>query len=319
MRIVPITVKLFRFELAVVVLACLATSVAAVFFGRQLIDATPTPDCLALTSGGPIFGGDTARCPSLVGFSSINSVAGLLLAAMGLMPFAIGGLVGSQLVATELDRETATLAWSLAPSRTQWLVDRAASPLAIIVFVLTVAAISSGYLEAARTPALQLARSFNDYGLWGPLLVFRGIAAFGVGLLVGAVTGRILPSLLITLAVGAALFVALPTAASLGQTLVPVVSDETPADEFPLHVIGGWRDPSGVVLTDEQARAMVPPGITGPGAAEDWLSEHFTAVGLGIPGIRLAEVVAREAALLLLGGIVLLALTGATLRRRRPR
>lgn len=314
-----ITLTLFRFELVVSILVCVATSVAAVVFARQLIAATPTPDCLALTSGGPIFGGDTARCPSLAGFQSVNALAGPLLAAMGLLPFAAAGLVGSQLVATELDRETAALAWSLAPSRRRWLLDRILPPLVVLIIGFALVATTSAYLESARSPAIDLSRNFNDFGLWGPGLLSRGFVAFAVGLLAGSVTGRVLPSLIVTVGVGALLFVALPTAVAVGVKLDALVSTETPGNEYPLHVIGGWRNASGVVLTDEDARKLVPPEVNGAGAAEDWLSQRFTAVGLGVRGGRLPEILARESGVLIAGGLILIVLTGSVLDRRRPR
>jgi hypothetical protein len=319
MSFARITFRLFRFELSVSVLACFITTAAALWFARQLVDSTPTPDCVGLTNGGPIFGSDSARCPSLAGFSAVNSLAGPLLGAMGLLPFAVGGLVGSQLVASEVDRETAGLAWWVAPDRIRWLAERVAVPLAVIVAGLSLVAFASAVLEAARTPGLSLWKSFNDYGLWGPVLIVRGLAALAVGTLIGAAVGRILPALLLSLAIGGLLFLALPWVSTVGASLAPVSATVTPADESPLHVMGGWQDGSGRVLTDDQARSLIPLDISEPGARQDWLPAHLESVGLGIPGSRLPETLLREGILMLVIAAVGFGATAVVLTRRRPR
>lgn len=79
MTLARITLRLFRFEIAVTVLACLLSAATAMWFAHQLGNNIPTPDCIALTNGGPIFGDDSARCPSLALFSSVNALAGPLL------------------------------------------------------------------------------------------------------------------------------------------------------------------------------------------------------------------------------------------------
>lgn len=313
-----ITLKLYRFELLVTVVACLLAGAAATILGRQLASLAPSPDCIHLTSGGPIFGSDMARCPSLAGFSSINGIAGPVLAAFGVLPFFAGALVGSQLVAREVDHRTAQLAWSLATVRRRWLFDRVAPPLVILAITLTVAAVASAYLEAGRVPALQISSGFHDYGLWGPLLIFRGVAALGIGVLIGAVVGRVLPSLLLTGAICGVMFLALPVASTLAQPLVPLVSDQTSATEYPLSVSSGWKAADGRFLSQDEARALVPPDASGPGQAEGWLSAHFELVNLGIPGSRMPEVAGREAIALLLVGLAGVAIAALVLDRRRP-
>lgn len=317
-QIVRITLKLHRFELLVIVLACALGSVAAVVLGLQLTSTTPSRDCIDLTSGGPIFGDDAARCPSLAEFSSISGIAGPVLALIGVLPFFGGALIGSQLVAREVDHRTAQFAWSLAPVRWRWLADRVVPPVIVLAVALAVIAVASAFLEAARTPGLLVTSSFNDYGLWGPLLIFRGLAALSIGVLIGSVAGRVLPALLVTAMVCAVLFLGLPFVSTVAHPLVALESGSMPKNEYPLYVVSGWRTPDGRILGQEEARLLVPPEASAPGEAEDWLAANFESVNLGIPGSDLPVIQGKEAILLL--SVAVVSGFGAVfvLDRRRP-
>lgn len=314
---VRVTLKLYRFELLVTVVAGVLGSLAAVYLGLQLAGSTPTSDCIDLTSGGPIFGDDAARCPTLAAFSAVSGIAGPLLAIIGLLPFFGGGLIGSQLVAREIDQRTAQFAWFLAPARTRWLLDRVVPPLLVLTLTLAVVATASAYLEAARAPALDVSRSFNDYGLWGPLLIFRGMAVLGIGVLVGAILGRVLPALLVTGLISAALFLGLPFASTVAHTLVPLDPATISKNEYPLYVVSGWRTPDGGILSQEEARSLIPTDASKPGEAEDWLAAHFESVTLGLPGSQLPAVQTKEALLLVIVGTASLSAAAFVLDRRR--
>jgi ABC-type transport system involved in multi-copper enzyme maturation permease subunit len=317
-RSIWITLKLFRFELAVIIVTSFVLSLAAVAIGLQLTGLRPSPGCVDLTSGGAILGGDATRCPSLAAFSSLNGLAGPLLAIIGVQPFLAGALIGSQLVSGEIDHRTAQLAWSLAPVRWRWLADRILPPIGVLALALAVTAAASAYLEAARTPALQISSSFNDYGLWGPLLIFRGLTALALGVLIGAVAGRILPALLVTTALGGALFLGLPFISTLAQPLVPIAASQIPGNEYPLYVVSGWRSPDGRILTEDEALALVPSDSSGPGQAEGWLAARFESVDLGVPGAHMPAVEAREALLLSVMAVIAVSATALVIDRRRP-
>jgi hypothetical protein len=115
-----------------------------------------------------------------------------------LLPALAGVILGLSTVAKELDQRTAVLAWSVGPSRRRWMLQRAV-PLGVVVFVLGIGC-------AQLIAALAQLRSPGAFGVpeqefetlassgFGPAA--SGISAFGVTVVVGAMLGRLLPSLL---------------------------------------------------------------------------------------------------------------------------
>jgi hypothetical protein len=82
-----------------------------------------------------------------------------------------------------------------------------------MVVLLVVVAVVGELLASATMPAQHLDRDFAWYGRRGALIVVRGIASLGIGILVGAWLGRVLPALLVAVFASVLVF----SAISLGM------------------------------------------------------------------------------------------------------
>ena len=109
----------------------------------------------------------------------------------------MGLVLGVPLVSREIEQRTAAIAWTMSRSRTWWLARRAAFLVLVMVVLLIVVAVVGEVLASAAMPAQHLDRDFAWYGRRGALIVVRGLASLGVGVLVGAWLGRVLPALLV--------------------------------------------------------------------------------------------------------------------------
>jgi hypothetical protein len=112
-------------------------------------------------------------------------------------PFGMGLVLGVPLVSREVEHRTANIAWTLSRSRTWWLVRRAAFLVLVLVALLLVLAMVGEVLASAQMPGLHLERDFAWYGRRGGLIVVRGLASLGIGVLLGAMLGRVMPAVLL--------------------------------------------------------------------------------------------------------------------------
>jgi hypothetical protein len=234
------------------------------------------------------------ECAHTEEFLFINEeFGGKIMAAMAIVPFVTGALLGVLVVAREIEQRTATLPWSLSGSRTRWLL-RAALPLAaLLLLLLTFLAFAATFLEAARTPGSDPAASLNDYGLRGPLIVFRGLLAFAIGVLTGALLGRVLPALIVAAVACILAFNVLLIAKPFGMPFEPL-------PERPSWSYGGLVDIWAPIEWTSSGEEIVPDPR------------------LGIPGERLREIELRESALLAVAFVVLSGVSLLVVNRRRP-
>ena len=130
-------------------------------------------------------------------FYELSSKAEWLSYLSWLAPFGMGLVLGVPVVSREVEHRTAGMAWTLSRSRTWWLAHRVAFLALVLVGLLLVVAIAGEVLAAALLPNLHLDRDFSWYGRRGGLIVVRGLASLGIGVLLGAMLGRVLPALLV--------------------------------------------------------------------------------------------------------------------------
>jgi hypothetical protein len=203
--------RLQRFELAAVALAVTVLAVSALVVRARLDGIGVTPACWASWFGGPGNGTPGICTPEgpagpAQTFLEINeSEAGKVMAAMALLPLAVGLFLGVGLVAREIEGGTAPTVWALARSRSHWLAGRLLAPVTIVVLLLAALAISSDVLWAGREPWSPALR-FGDAGLHGPVIVAKGLAALGLAMLAGAVVGRMLPAVIVAAALAVVLY-----------------------------------------------------------------------------------------------------------------
>lgn len=186
-------------------------------------------------------------------FSNLGDWGRQLLYLSWGAPFGMGLVLGVPLVSRELEHRTAGLAWSLSRSRTWWLAKRVSFLALVLVALLAVLAVVSEVLAAAALPTLQLNSDFTWYGRRGWLIVARGLASLGIGVVVGAMVGRLLPSMLAAASASVLVFVGL----SLGMdrwmeadaVLLPAMNANAGSEVGERSL--GWRIelPSGEVVS----------------------------------------------------------------------
>jgi hypothetical protein len=317
-----LAVRIQRFEVWSCVLLVAVVGVTALIVRARLDGVGAPAECLTPATFENIVY-DAARCDPLVkAFSQINrDEAGLVMTAMNLVPLVIGLVLGAGLVGREIESGTASTVWALAGSRRRWLMGRLVPILAVLISLLAFSAVTSDLLAASRVPWQFGRPAFDDAGLHGPGVVVRGVAAFGLALAVGAWSGRMLPTILIS-----ALLTLFVWAGGQGLFTAWVNANAHEID-VPFHYNGSYdggkftgelahyRLPDGTIadrFTDLQA--LAPAGVD----PETWVAEEVDVVAVGVHSPDYSGWVAAETAAFGTFGIAWLAATFAIVDRRRP-
>lgn len=316
-----------RWELILVV-AGIGLATGAMFWVGGQVEATRSlrDSCLASVAIQEACNAQVAQAWDA--FDKGQRLLGLMLIA----PFGVGLILGTPLVARELEGGTAPLAWSLSRSRVRWLVGRVGFAALITFLVLASLAIASDHLAALMYPERHLGRDFDWYGQRGWLLVARGVGVLAVAVLVGAVLGRTLPTLLVAaILVGASAFAVggVNQAWLEGEAVVMRVDPRLGLEDAgALWVQGGLQMVDGTTYTWDQVYAQ---GITADLSDDEGSGAHYASeadlragkpigyeVAFVIPGSRYPEIVARESAEAIGLGLLAVGLTALVVRRRRP-
>lgn len=268
-RYARVLLRQHRFELRAVVLV----AVVAIFGIASASAATMTLDisrCLSVSSPDLECQSTLDRWSLLVGIGiALQYLSTLILAFLALT-------VGVQLIAKETEQRTASLAWTLAPSRSRWFVERALVVGVMITIVAIIVGSALDVLQAATDPLTPLDRSLKSYFVRGPMVPGLVVGAFGIGVASGAVTGRGLPGLI----VGAGLAVTLLSGVLLAGRAV--ASDHLqvidPADTGALVIDFMVLDNTdGRIKTFDEAYALLPQSDPG-------FDSRFPPVRAGVPG-----------------------------------
>jgi len=191
MRTALVFAKVHRFEVLVALAVPLGLALWAVTILWRL-DALGVPAyCIHdwLTNGPATRPECTAQMQS---WGEIATGGGMdhFFMAMALGPLGVGLLAGVPVVARELEAGSSAFSWWLFPSRLTWLAHQAAALGLPVLLTVAVAALAANLVAI---PDHEWGMSaFSRIGLHGPDVVARAAAAFGIGLLVGAVSGRML-------------------------------------------------------------------------------------------------------------------------------
>lgn len=313
--------RLHRWEVLASVAGVALLSAAMLWFTWQLRAlAAIEPECLDPMTY-------VAACEqSPQAFYELTSKAELLSYVAWLAPFGMGLVLGVPLVSREVEHRTAGLAWTLSRSRTWWLLRRAAFLMVVLVVLLLVLAVIGEVLAAATMPTRHLDRDFAWYGRRGGLIVVRGLASLGIGVLVGAWLGRVMPALLVGIAATVLIF----SGISLGM-------DRWIEGDAILNVYGGPDEggrylgqrvllPSGELIDYGELQRR---GLSAEAFQDDLIYARPEDVGhperivgrdrqLLVPGKLYSQIVLREAGVV--GGAAVLLALGATfvVSRRRP-
>lgn len=308
---------LYRFEIAVALVASIGIATAAWGAAIYLRTIAPPSDCLsAHWSLSPEM--QPAGCAGLEPFLDFSrEVGGRILSLMAVLPVVVGVLLGSQVVSREIDEGTAPLIWGLATSRTRWLALRVVPLTVLVICLLAVAAFSGSILLAAQWPWLDSVASFKEYGLRGPLVPARGLATFAIAVLIGAMIGRRLPALIVSLVAAIVLSISLALLFPFGQAIEPLSPEVTENMGFDVVVGPSFETAAGTLLSVDDAIAMAPDP-SDENEAYAWAREHLRFAIVGIPRQRVGDVEIREVALLGGAALICLLMSIVVMERRRP-
>jgi hypothetical protein len=313
-------VRLFWVELAASAVAIAAAVLAAVIVITRLQEVAPSADCLRAQ----LLGDPLAGCRDVSEFLRRGeSETGPVLAAFGLLPLLLGGLLGVVAGARDIDEGAAPLAWSLYASRLRWLAERLMPLMVMLVVICAVSMVAADRVATARLLIADVGHTFRDYGVTSWPILLRMLAIFSMGLLFGLIAGRQVPALL--LAAGAAIVLPLALAATMpyGEPLRAIEAQMHQATDEARLGLDFWaagqllRAADGTLLTHEEALAKAP-NPNDYRAALAWVDANHTVVDLVIPGAGRPSVEAREAAVLLTGSATLVVAAAVVARRRRP-
>lgn len=316
-----LVLKHHRFEVASAALAGLLLAGLAVFVSWQLVAVNVPPGCFQAWLRDVTSEADPGACDAPVrAFAQINEEwAGKVFAGLALLPLVVGLLGGVSIVGRELEGRTAQTAWALSPSRRRWLL-RQVVPIGILLLLTTAAAAAAGtLLETIRLPWYRSA--FNDVTLHGLPVVGRAVAAFGIGLALGAILGRVLPAVIVGAVIG---FGLVASASGFHQDWIEsqsqVIADANVGAPFDFDGIlyaVAFQAPDGTLYSLESAAAEAPDEKD-PFA---WVLEgnpDWKTVQIGVPSSRAIELAALDAAGFALLGLVVIGGSVVVVDRRRP-
>lgn len=318
-----VTLKQHRFEVAIVVLGALALAAWALLLEVRLAALSVPFRCIdnwlnAGAAGRP----DCAR--PMDAWGGIVGVEGTRISeVMRVLPFAAGLLAGVPIVGQELEAHTAQTAWSLNGSRRRWLI-RQIVPIGALVFVAAALASLGATAVDGQRAAWGEGGAVLNVGLSGIPALARVFASFGLGIFLGALMGRSVPALVLGALLSFALVVSLGVVRDrwlASQEAVPIEATATS-----ITTAWAWRMPTGELISNEAAFALVPPSVSElddgevqPVKSLQWLEERgFVEIPLGVPQ-EVALGWARYDVLTFLAiGAICLVGTGVLIDRRRP-
>jgi hypothetical protein len=300
-----ITYRINRFEIRAILLATLL-SVAVTTAVLAWINTSGYAACVVVYTDTP-----SIACLNLMDIGRwATRISSISLQLVPVFPFLAGLLLGTPVIARELDRGTARLAWSLGPSRMRWFVQRAT-----LMLVITVAACFAIGFVAERivglfAPDVDLANSFTAFHQRGVLVATSGFLIASVAIGVGAVVGRTMPTLILALVLSGASVLAI---AEVDHKLL--VNEAVPLGEGSpddLQLDSRFQLPDGRLVTWDELMVIDPQAMQ----SEEGI--QYPWVALGIPKTRYREIETREGLIEVVVGILFLGLGAFVVGRRRP-
>jgi hypothetical protein len=304
-----------RWELTILTGGSLLVAVAMAFVAWQI--GVTADGVTACSVGATSYADLTPACRSLVDWGNVWTAATpIFIGVATVAPFFVGLFLGAPLVSREIEKRTAPMAWSLSLSRHGWLLGRVLPLAVVIAIALLLLGQASTVLQDAAYPD---GRGFMDYGSRGPIIAARGLAIFGIGVVVGLVSGRMLPAILVTGMVAIAVFGAIEYGRNqllrAEATWIQVEEENGLSQIAMVYDSAFVDDATGERVTYEQAYERFPEefGPTGTGFPPGMTMAYLTT-----PPDDYRFFIARESAVLigvfvLAGGLALL-----MVRSRRP-
>jgi hypothetical protein len=310
--------RLQQLELRLMLFLAAVGVVAAFLAAAQLDSLRPAPSCFPDSPTGI----QPAACAIAIdAFARLQgTVSGPIV--LLLLGVAWGGalVLGTPIVAREVERGTTRLAWSLSPSRVRWFLARLLPGLVALAVISFAAGVAADRLMGASTPGMDVANSFQSFGFRGLLVASRAVFVFAVAVAVGAVLGRSLPALIVSVVVAV---VGITGGERVHQQIlegeaIVLESQQTSPGDF--YVAQKFRLPDGRLVGWDEIQQYDPqpvPDANGNVVFDgDWPKEPM--VTLAVPAARYRFVETREAAALGGGTLVAIAIAAFAVNRRRP-
>jgi hypothetical protein len=306
---VLLSFRIQRFETTIIVGATVL-SVAVSALVIALLSTGEYGACLSATE--PVFT-DACMSPTL---EWLTRIARLSAAIVPFFPVIAGLLAGGPIVARELETGTARLAWSLGPSRRQWFAQRALPILAMVLLAGLAIGLTANALIHLMRPGIDLDHTFLAFRGRGVLVGAEALLIASVALAAGAILGRMVPTLILSLILVGGLGLAID---KVDRTLLLDEAEVSSGESFhwddDYFLESRIRLPSGEVLTHEDAFNNHPE-LFG-----EWQGDTppFTDVILSIPGSRYPDIERRELVAYVGLAVAFIAIAGVAVLRRRPR
>jgi ABC-type transport system involved in multi-copper enzyme maturation permease subunit len=305
-----LTLRLSRFELLAFGGFVALFIVATVLTAASIDSVRPPAECLVNREA------PTLACDlkSNAWYQAQNGVAGLSMGLLVFLSFAAGLFLGVPIVARELERGTARLAWSLAPSRMRWFLARMLPVLVLLAIVTFVAGIAADRYVASTTAETDLSNSFTAFGYRGLLIASRAVFIFAVGVAVGSIVARALPAVILAAVIAT---IGLAGGERVYQMILASEAVAIPMDP------NNNNPRQGDLYIDQ--KFVLPDGTLvdysyfgGADPYDEFGMPKYPVVMLVVPGERYRFVETREALALAGGSLVALVLAGFVVSRRRP-
>jgi hypothetical protein len=315
--ITRLTFKMHRFEVALAVGAMLLVTAAAAWFILQMGKVTIPPGC------GP--GLDDEVCAdALRTFRRAANESSLLRGRFQMVFGAgIGVVLGTPIVARELELRTTLLAWSLSARRLLWFSQRLLPMLMVLLVGMAVVLISGVMLDEATTMREQR-ETLATLGGQPAILFAQAVMAFGVALVVGALLGRTVSALILSgMLLGAVLLFGVPAAQQRA------LEQQLQLWSEPYDAAAGAFVETGAVFVVASTRLiadgesyprlkqlleLVPPDVD----PDAWMAEHALRERYVVPLSSYQLVATGSLALTLLAGVGSIAAAYVVVSRRRP-
>jgi ABC-2 family transporter len=245
---------------------------------------------------------------------------------MQMVPALIGAFAGAPILARELETGTFRYAWTQGIGRSRWALAKLVS----VAIVLAVAAgvfsqLFSWYFQPFFADGNNTSFAPELFDLRGIALAAWTLAAFAIGALAGMLIRRVVPAIATTLAVYAALAMAVGLFVRQHYA-TPLVTTKLslPGSAW---IMSQWWTKGGVVVfsgqpSNEVLAQFCPPSVVGPGkpspgALSGCLAQHgYTQWTSYHPGSRFWQFQWIEGGWLLALSVVLIIATLWLVRRR---
>ena len=248
----------------------------------------------------------------------LNRIARFSVVLVPLFPVIAGLIAGGPIVAKELESGTARLAWSLGPSRIRWLAQRAIPILAMVLVAALAIGFTADALVHLLSPTTDLDQSFAGFRGRGLLVGVEALMVASVALAFGAILGRAVPTLILSLILVGGLGIAIDKVEREFLTNEAVVEgvETYQYTDANLVVDNRLQFPDGSILSWEDAFRTHPELQNG---WDETAPDGPHGVVLYVPGSRYRDVERREALALLVIAAAFLVLATGAVARRRPR